>query len=667
MWKGGGVSAPPQQPDDDALHDQLAQLEALLKSSRKNYKQILKIAEQVLAVHPDDPDALNCKVVALINSDSFGDALAAIDSAGSVVDLKFEKAYCLYRLGRFAEVLQILQGVENSPGVLQLKAQTLFKTGDLNACVETYETIHREFSIESSEVKSNAIAAYVSGGRSREAFERMRSMQVNPKTLFELAYNVACVLIDQGELSQAEEHLLLARRLGQEMLLEDEYSEDEIEDELAPVTAQLAYVLQLQGRATEATESCLAILNRDLKEKDLPTLAVVSNNLAAIRKNKDASDSLRKLEVVLKKDADGKRLQFPEALGQKMSINQKEALVYNYFLLLLSTNKLNQARELIPSLVEEYSGSSMPVVLKACLSLKEGKIDLAEEVLGEYAEKNSESTVEPLLLCAQARTTAGHYLEAADVLRKATDIRHMPAIVATAVDLKERGGDVQGAQTILLESVKWWEDSMEETRDEIVELLLHEAAKLKLKTKDFAGAAELYERLAKSSSSKAVGLEAITGLVSCFAETDVAKGETFEKQLPDVKVVDASKLEESSVVPGGSKTIQANVEEKPAEEKKRKRKRKPRYPKGYDPENPGPPPDPERWMPMRERSYYRPKKKDKRTAQLRGSQGAISRDTSSSSAVAAGAAGAAAGSNGPSTSKPAETRGGGKNKKKGRR
>ncbi len=58
----------------------------------------------------------------------------------------------------------------------------------------------------------------------------------------------------------------------------------------------------------------------------------------------------------------------------------------------------------------------------------------------------------------------------------------------------------------------------------------------------------------------------------------------------------------------------------------RKQKRKPFYPKGFDPTNVGPPPDPERWLPKRERSSFRPKKKDKRNAQIRGAQGLVMRD-----------------------------------------
>jgi signal recognition particle subunit SRP72 len=42
-----------------------------------------------------------------------------------------------------------------------------------------------------------------------------------------------------------------------------------------------------------------------------------------------------------------------------------------------------------------------------------------------------------------------------------------------------------------------------------------------------------------------------------------------------------------------------------AKRQKRRKKRKPRYPKGFDPANPSnPPPDPERWIPKKERAEY---------------------------------------------------------------
>ena len=52
---------------------------------------------------------------------------------------------------------------------------------------------------------------------------------------------------------------------------------------------------------------------------------------------------------------------------------------------------------------------------------------------------------------------------------------------------------------------------------------------------------------------------------------------------------------------------------------KRKKKRKPRLPKNYDPSVP---PDPERWLPLRERSYYRRSRRKGGVVPLvRGTQG----------------------------------------------
>lgn len=68
-------------------------------------------------------------------------------------------------------------------------------------------------------------------------------------------------------------------------------------------------------------------------------------------------------------------------------------------------------------------------------------------------------------------------------------------------------------------------------------------------------------------------------------------------------------------VPG----IEDKIEENKKEEEAKKKKKKIHYPKGYDPENPGPLPDPERWLPKWQRSKYR--KKHGGASLLRGPQG----------------------------------------------
>ena len=59
----------------------------------------------VLKLAPADADALSAKAVALVKQEKFGDTLVFLKAHPTIAaDLNFEKAYSLYRLGRFDEV-----------------------------------------------------------------------------------------------------------------------------------------------------------------------------------------------------------------------------------------------------------------------------------------------------------------------------------------------------------------------------------------------------------------------------------------------------------------------------------------------------------------------------------------------------------------------------------
>ena len=164
------------------------------------------------------------------------------------------------------------------------------------------------------------------------------------------------------------------------------------------------------------------------------------------------------------------------------------------------------------------------------------------------------------------------------------------------------------------------------TENNKLSILMPEAAPFKLRHGQEEEASRLYEEIVKKHKST----DALVGLVTTLARVNVEKAETYEKQLkqlPGLIAVDVDNLEKTSgAKPMEGATASAMQEEVKSKEKaKRKRKRKPKYLKGFDLANPGPPPDPERWLPRRERSSYRPKRKDKRAAQIRGSQGAVTK------------------------------------------
>lgn len=302
-----------------------------------------------------------------------------------------------------------------------------------------------------------------------------------------------------------------------------------------------------------------------------------------------------------------------------------------------------------------FPDSVMPVLLQAAVLVRENKAGKAEEILGQFAEKFPEKSKVVLLARAQVAAAASHPHIAAESLAKIPDIQQMPATVATLVSLKERTGDIDGAAAVLDAAIKWWTNSM--TEDNKLNLIMQEAASFKRRHGREEDAARLYEELVKSHGS----VEALVGLVTTVAHVDVSKAEAYEqklKPLPGLKGVDVDGLEKTSGAKHVEGASQVGVTETYEEGKnkakaKKKRKRKPKYPKGFDPANPGPPPDPERWLPKRERSSYRPKRKDKRAAQVRGSQGAVVREKHEPGTVGASSSNTNSKSNQATTSKGA--------------
>jgi signal recognition particle subunit SRP72 len=81
-----------------------------------------------------------------------------------------------------------------------------------------------------------------------------------------------------------------------------------------------------------------------------------------------------------------------------------------------------------------------------------------------------------------------------------------------------------------------------------------------------------------------------------------------------------SKLK-SSIASGQVKSPEQKAKSAENEKLKKKKKRKIRLPKNF---NPNIPLDKERWLPLRERSYYKGKRNKKKNAIGKGTQGAVS-------------------------------------------
>lgn len=96
---------------------------------------------------------------------------------------------------------------------------------------------------------------------------------------------------------------MLHRAAGKESLYEDDLPEESIDAELAPLTAQLAYVISQLGRSAEASTSYQDLISKGQADENV--LTVAQNNLLALQsashaqQKRFAGDASKKLEALL--------------------------------------------------------------------------------------------------------------------------------------------------------------------------------------------------------------------------------------------------------------------------------------------------------------------------------------------------------------------------------
>lgn len=309
-------------------------------------------------------------------------------------------------------------------------------------------------------------------------------------------------------------------------------------------------------------------------------------------------------------------------------------------------NKLEQCRHSLEELQKEFPQSSSNATLKAALAVREGRADEALALLNEQLKSRPQDEQ----LCraiASMHLVAKRHGEALKVLRSigSPSGEVLRALIALS---RVVGGDA--GRAALADAAQ--RVSRSNLADRVA--VLTASAELKQSLGDFRGAAEDYKEILSVDPKR---LSALSGYVSCASNFDANLADAMAETLPnipglqdddtDVEKLEAKILASSTyvrkevvapVAPAAAgagagaaaadkkradATTAADADDdaaaaasavargKAAAKKKRKnKKRKSRLPKQLSDD----PPDPERWLPMKMRSYYvAPIKKAQRT------------------------------------------------------
>ncbi|XP_054720247.1 signal recognition particle subunit SRP72-like [Uloborus diversus] len=624
------------------------------------FDKALKIANKILHEDKDDKKAQHCKAVCLIHLSEFEDALKILEK--HVSNCNFEKAYCFYRLNRIPDAYNALKSI-NNPGIKEkeLLAQVLYRLENYDECFSYYKDLIKNSEDDFEEERETNLSAVVSNLYAEKGND-FKAPQLREHT-YELCYNTACILINRKEYNLAIEKLKLAEELCKKTLEENDATEEEIEAELGVIRVQHGYVLQLLNKNDRA----LKIYNQVLKNKpsDLAVAAVACNNVVTINKDQNVFDSKKKIKIAT-----------ADNLESKLTSKQQQMIAINNCLLLLHTNQIDQCRRAIQSFRKKFSScAAEAALLSAGLFCKEKKVQKAVDVLKEFAASNPDQSVLISFTLAQLLLMQGHVSQACDILRSiGENVSYTPGVISALVTLYLSMEDKESAISVLQNAIKWYRKNL--PKDPALNTLIQETAKLELKYGNPQEAAKLLEELRKDDPED---LKTLAQLISAYSQFDPDKAKLVSKQLPPVSEVslkvDVDTLESASWTMGAKYIKKSGKTETPSTKpesgdillhKKKRKHKKGKLPKHYDPSVD---PDPERWLPRRERSTFK-KKKDKRGATIgKGTQGAVasSEDTSKSSLSAnVPSPGASTTPTSPNVQGPRQTKGAQKKKKKTR-
>ncbi|KAF4636220.1 hypothetical protein G7Y89_g1871 [Cudoniella acicularis] len=615
-----------------------AVLSSLLKNtSIDDHEEILKAANAVLRSSKNYPEALHTRVVALLKLDRFDDALRALDDGGDKLAEQciLEKAYALYKTGQLEEAEKLAQR-GGKRGLLHVAAQVAYRAEKFEDAAKIYKELSAQSApIEGEEndlrINSSAVDAQVGvAGEDLEAFET--------------SYNAACGCIARGDLAAGNVLLKRARDLCEAL---DELSDEEKRSEVLPIMVQQAYVFTKLGKLAEAEALERMINIADVPEP--PTRVIAQNNsLAASTKNDNPFMTQRLFDSV------------PTLThGEKHFEHQASILRRNRYTIDLQSLKYSGVAYSTASIIAKSPAPTIsPFVntlsvlnaaahakcepekagLKQILPLLEKRpndVGLILVIIQLYILTNNPGPAISLLESFFKRLEES--TSPAD-----QDVRFAPGLVALVVSLYRLSGRKNPIKVELGKAASYWR------RKSKPSVSLFRAAGESLLSSsnpaDLSAAGEIFSSLRAQDPNDRI---AIAGFVASYATTDIAKvAPDLEKLTPVSRLisgVDAAALEKAGIpsLPTppseiASKKRQAESNEKEKEKPAKQRKiRKSKMPKDFEE---GKKMDPERWLPLRDRSTYRPKGKKGKKKANDLTQGGVVKEEGESLELAGGGA-----------------------------
>ncbi|KAM5467542.1 Signal recognition particle subunit SRP72 [Microsporum audouinii] len=614
----------------------LQSISALMqKTTINDHEEFIKACNSVLKKSRNDVDAQHIKTIALIKLDRFEDAIRVIEEGGDALKkiLPLEWSYALYKSGRLDEATAIAASAGSERGAKHVEAQATYRAECFDRTGKIYEDLLSNERASTEELTDLQINITATEAQRLWAEQNNSIGSLVPKSenldIFEAVYNVACQHIAKGHYEKA--HALLKRSKA---LCEasDELSPDDKKAELLPIIIQEVY-LCLQQRKLEEADTLIREINfADITE---PSTKIIAENLALLTTRRNANPYLKyKFFNSTSRPTD----------NDKFFFYQNDILCRNAYIIDLMVQKFDGvSRSTLKTLSQHRSPSLSPDINSLAVFNAAAH---THGTVSKSAIKKTSSLVETrphdlglILLLTQLHVVDGNINAAISTLEDYSNrveevsndsslmVRFSPGLVNILVTLYRTQGRKHRINSELSKAAKYWQKKSPSCQP----IPLLRAAAISLfnshDPSDISTAAEIFGRLHSTDDTDRI---ATAGFVASHAITSPDLVESSVKTLLPVQEliagVDVAGLEEAGVqLPastGVSALKQGQKRRAPDAVRKNKRVRKA---KNMDPNEKV---DLERWLPLRDRSSYRPRgKKGKQKAADRTQGGVVNEKT----------------------------------------
>ncbi|KKK25916.1 hypothetical protein AOCH_004468 [Aspergillus ochraceoroseus] len=619
----------------------------LQRATIDDHEEVLRSSDAVLAKSKTNAHAQHVKVVALLKLDRYEDCLRVFEECGDRLKQKaaLEYGYALYKCGQPDAAIGVVSGLMSCPICDVSKVSNYFFSQSYRAekfrrTAEVYEELARDLPSLDNEEHDLRINAWAADAQLQwkgypESVRHARPTRDDLEA-FETVYNAACLSIAKGEFDQA---VMLLKRAKELCRTSEDLTPEDRAAELLPIAVQQLYVLICQGKSEEA-ESVL---------EEISVKEIAQNNVTLARGATANPYLLYKALHETSISSDSDKLFDNQDNIMTGNLHAADLLVQKYDGVIRSTSKA-LSRAPYPS--ADASTNLLSVYNAAAHTRGQTGLPALKAVLSALEKRPKDLGV--LLTAVQLYVVAGNTTGAIATLEKSLqhleesiseqdkEIRFNPGLLSVLISLYKQEGRKMQIRSELAKAATFWKEQAVPPTPLLRAAgasLLHSSLR-----SDLTQAAELFESMYKKDSNDVF---AVAGYVASHATTDYAHVAAQAQTLPSIADliadVDVASLEAAGVFPSSATTAAAaaaaiaGARKRPAGNKDRvtKRVRKSRLPKDYDPSKTA---DPERWLPLRDRSTYRPRGRKGKQRAAERTQGGVVSEKSEETASAAGQA-----------------------------